>query len=245
MSHRSRHFSSTMYNSHMKLRKIHNGTRKELVSRQYAIGVGVSLSSRMFTAARILEMIKWSIPFTADVVVVYVADSIHSINMVVRSGLRQEVAVERSIAKGSETLQCIRDLAEQSLPKYDLAKIVYATWSDVSDKKYQEKVDFLYKAYGMNVSFREHVKSVVREWLRGEERKFSDLEIEKFGFYVLEELPELVGRVPIKGIVCDAYIYPQASALTQFVEDLQNGVIFPDIGQQILDTNPKVFLEVR
>jgi len=58
-------------------------------------------------------------------------------------------------------------------------------------------------------------------------------------------MPEVICRVPIKGYACDACVYPFDGELTQFVEQVQKGEIFPEIKANILDTEPKVFLEVR
>lgn len=67
----------------------------------------------------------------------------------------------------------------------------------------------------------------------------------KMAFYILEELPEVISRVKIGGVVCDAYAYPFDGDLPEFVEQLQQKKIFPKIAGKLLDTQSKVFLEVR
>lgn len=62
---------------------------------------------------------------------------------------------------------------------------------------------------------------------------------------VIEELPEVLARTPIKGMTFDAYAYPFDGELPELVERIQRGDIFPEIKESIMDTEPKVFLEVR
>lgn len=49
----------------------------------------------------------------------------------------------------------------------------------------------------------------------------------------------------MKGVVCDAFTYPFDGELPELTEKIQNGEIFPEIKENIMDTEPKVFLEVR
>ena len=86
---------------------------------------------------------------------------------------------------------------------------------------------------------------ILRNYLKKESREYSDADIHKFGTYVIEELPEIICRVPIAGITYDAFVYPFDGEITRLVEKIQQGKIFPEIKKNVMDTEPKVFLEVR
>ena len=49
----------------------------------------------------------------------------------------------------------------------------------------------------------------------------------------------------MNGVECDAYVYPFDGELVVLTEKIQRGELFPEIKKAIMDTNPKVFLEVR
>ena len=49
----------------------------------------------------------------------------------------------------------------------------------------------------------------------------------------------------MNGVECDAFVYPFDGELAMFAEKIQRGELFPEIKKVIMDTKPKVFLEVR
>jgi hypothetical protein len=65
------------------------------------------------------------------------------------------------------------------------------------------------------------------------------------GVSSFEEFTEVLCRVKIAGNECDAYAYPYSGLVTELVDNIQQGLIFPKIKEEIIDTKPKVFLEVR
>lgn len=78
-----------------------------------------------------------------------------------------------------------------------------------------------------------------------EGRNFSDKDIMRLVEYIIEELPEMLSRVPINGTNFDANVYPGRSILTDFISDIQSGTIFPDISRTLIKTEPKIFAEVH
>lgn len=229
----------------MELRLIRGGNVHELEARSYNIGVGISLGNKWFTTQNIVDLVKWSLQYTREIVVVYVADSIHAINLEVRNRISSGRAMTRSTRMGSEIIQSVREQIEKSISQDDLKKIVYVTWNEIIDAKYERKMAFLIRLFFSSENFRNKVTSIVRDGVAKEARKFTDDEIQKLSMYILHEMPELICRVPMKEYRCDAYVYPFDGELTRLAEQIQKGEVFPEIKENILDTEPKVFLEVR
>lgn len=229
----------------MKLHKIRGGSLGSLESREYNICVGISLGNKWFTPENILELIKWSLIYTKEYIVICPADDIHAINIQIRSRKSPESALRLAKKMGTEIVASVKELTDQHLDDEQKSKLIFADWSDVADEKYKKKVNFLYEAFGSNLDFRNTVRDIVKEYTSKGDRIFSKEDIDMLSTYILEELPELIGRVPVKGYICDAYAYPFDGSLTKLVEDIQLGNKFPEIRNKILDTEPKVFLEVQ
>ncbi len=229
----------------MNLYKIRGGTEQELLDKKYNIGIGISLGNKWFTPTNILEQIKWALQYTHEYVVVYVADLIHAINLEVRNDISHERAVRVSVNKGEKILQEVKNLIETSLAESDKQKIRYATWSDLLTVDYVQKTKYLYDLYEQDENFRERLHSIVRGYTANEAKSFSESEIHRLGMYIIEELPEMVARVPIKDMAYDANAYPHSSGVVELVDEIQQGLAFSEIKEKIMDTEPKVFLEVR
>ena len=229
----------------MNFYSIRSGSIEELESKKYNIGVGISLGNKWFTPENILGLIKWSLAFTREKVIVYVADSIHALNIEARNGRNPEKAMEMALDQGQNILDQVKSLVDKELNIEDKSKIVYAHWSDLLDNEYKQKVQYFYDLYKNNEEFRNNIIGLVKSHIRKENRLFRDEAIEKMAAYILEELPEIMCRLNIAGIFCDAHVYPYDGELIEFVEKLQKGVVFPEIKEKIMDIEPRVFIEVR
>jgi tRNA-dependent cyclodipeptide synthase len=229
----------------MQLYKIRGGNEEELFAKKYNIGVGISLGNRWFTVENILGLVGWSLEYTRESVVVYVADSIHALNIEARTGKSLEKSKVITLQQGRAILEQVKEQVAESVSEQSRQRIVYAQWDDIVDQKYQQKVDFLYNLYSSDKDFRGKILDLVNEHTATETRMFDENARTKMAQYILEELPESLCRVKISGVTCDAYAYPFDGPLCIFIEELQRGVVFPEIGNTIIDTEPKVFLEVR
>lgn len=223
----------------MELHSIRGGTNEELENKTYTIGVGISLGNKWFTPENIVESIRWALDNTKDVVVVYVADTIHAINLEIRNRISHEKAL-KEVTKSRTDLYA----KVQEVGMFD-SRVVFATWDDLTDDKFKEKVKVTYDFYDTNPDFKNHIYSLVRSYTSKEARKFSDADIHHFGKYLVEEIPEIINRVPIKGLIVDAYTYPYDNDTSKLAEQIQRGEIFPELKARLMDTKPKVFLEVR
>ena len=229
----------------MNLFSIRSGTKEELESKKYNIGVGISLGNKWFTTENILGLVQWSLKYTREKIVIYVADSIHALNIEARNDRSSEKAREMALQQGQKILDEVKARINETFIPKDIAKISYAHWDELVDDQYKENVSYLYKLFETDEDFKNAILNLVQSHTSKESRSFSNEALEKMAHYILEELPEVLCRVKIAGTVYDAYAYPFDGELCAFVEQLQNGEIFPEIKTIILKTKPKVFLEVR
>lgn len=229
----------------MQLHKIRGGDKESLEAKLYNIGVGISLGNKWFTAANIVELINWSLKHTKEYVVVYVADSIHAINEEVRGRMSKERAMSRSLKKGEQIISAVKDMVDKEFSEEDRKRIVYVSWNEIVDEEYQKKMSYLIELFYSSSDFKDRIKSIVVKNTSKEDRIFDDTDIEKLSMYIVSELPEIICRVPMNQYSCDAYVYPFDGELTQLAEEIQLGHVFPQIKENIIDTEPKVFLEVR
>jgi tRNA-dependent cyclodipeptide synthase len=229
----------------MEFHSVHGGTKEALLNHEYNIGVGISLGNKWFTIENTLELTKWALGYTRDFVVIYVADSIHAINLEVRNRISYEKASKLANEMGDEFLKDFKEKVDEELSADEKHHIVYAKWDKLITPAYKEKLLYLYGRYTENGSFREAIQAIVKEFTAKERRNFSEQEINRLGDYIVEEFPEVLSRVPIDGYIYDAYAYPFSGSLTKLVEQIQLGTIFPEIRENVMDTEPKIFLEVR
>jgi len=228
----------------MNLYNIRGGSREDLENHKYNIGVGISIGNKWFNVENILELVKWSLKYTRERVTVYVADSIHALNIEAREGKDHIRAKDVALRKGNEILDAVKERVNETLSVDEIRKIDFIHWDSLVNSLYEEKLAYLYKFFEENEEFRGAITNLVKRFIAKEKRSFSEAAIKKMCYYILEELPELIARVNVGKISYDAYIYPIDTDLNYFVEQLQKGDIFPEIRVKILDTEPKVFLEV-
>ncbi len=231
----------------MELKSIRGGTIQNLQDKQYNLGVGISLGNRWFTVENIIGLIKWCLPRTREYVVVYVADSIHAINLEVRKRISYEKALVLSDKLGTDLLDQVKQLVQETFSPDEINKIFYVKWNMITDDKFKSKVKYLYNFYDNNEDFRDHLQLIVKNAIFKENnpRTFSEKDILRLTNYIIEELPEQTTRVPMGKYVCDAFVYPYDGEIVKMAEHIQNGEKYPEIKSNIIDTEPKVFLEVR
>ncbi len=229
----------------MELHLVRGGSREDLEDKKYNIGVGISLGNKWFSVENILELIRWALPRTRESVVVYAADSIHAINLEVRKRIRYEKALALANQLGDELLGKLQIETSKAFSPEELGRIHFAKWDSIVDESYKAKRQFLYEFYENNSDFREAVEAIARHAVSKEIRSFSETEIHRLGMYVLEEMPEQLARVAAHGIVWDAFVYPYDGEIPRLNDRIQQGKEFPEIRERVMDTQPKVFLEVR
>ena len=228
----------------MNLYSIRGGNKTELLKKQYTIGIGISLGNKWFTPENVIELVKWALPLTKDKVIIYVADSIHAINLEVRNRISFEKAKKVADKMGADILDDVKQRLADQLSSKDQEKILYVRWEDFVDESYKVKLNYLYSFYKDNLEFKAAVHSIVRSFTSKEKKNFTDSQINRLGDYLIEEIPECMNRVEMAGNICDAYAYPFDSEMARLIEKMQYGEIFPEIKAHIMYTEPKVLLEV-
>ena len=229
----------------MNLYKIRGGTEEELYTRQYQIGVGISLGNKWFSVENITSLVIWSLKYSKDLVIVYVADSIHAINLEVRKRLTRDKAAALADEMGTKVLREVEDALLGTLSSLDFNRIRFAKWNEITDQDYLEKLSFLEEKYISDSNFIIDIENIVKNFTKDEVRKFDAEQIHRLGDYLIQELPECLYRVKIAGNECDAFVYPYDGELPEFIENLQKGLIYPEIREKVMDTKPKVFITVR
>lgn len=96
----------------MELHCIRGGSLSELANKNYVIGVGISLGNKWFTPENIVELVQWALAHSKDDVIVYMADSIHALNIEARSGKNYERAKEVALKQGTEILEKVRTIIQ-------------------------------------------------------------------------------------------------------------------------------------
>ena len=163
----------------MNLHTIRGGTKEDLESRKYTIGVGISLGNKWFNIENILSLIEWSLIHSRDKVVVYVADSIHALNIEARSGVNKEKALQKALALGEEILGSVKEKADILFNEDENKRIEYVHWDKIKDEKYNLKLDFLYNYYNNNSDFKDKILEIIKKHISKEDRVFSDTSLEK------------------------------------------------------------------
>jgi hypothetical protein len=174
-----------------------------------------------------------------------VADSIHAINLEVRKGISEKAAQNKANQMGDILLNEVKTELSKSISSRDYERIKFAKWNELIDTGFTMKLDFLRNFYIHNASFKSKIHSIVRNVTSKEDRVFDDSEVHRLGDYIIEEMPELISRVNMIGIICDAYVYPFDGELAEFIEHIQKGQEFPEIKECVMDTEPKVLLIVK
>ena len=229
----------------MQLHQIQGADEKDLNRKKFNIGIGISLGNKWFTPENVLELTKWCLQYTKDHVIVYVADSIHAVNLEVRNRMTPERAARVADQKGDQILKEVKEHIDKNLDSEGLKKIYYAKWKDIVDESYVSKTKFLYSLYESAGQFQDKIHDLIKGFVSKEDRQFSEDEIHRLGTYLIEEMPEVLARVPIKNLGCDASAYPFDGPLPIFLENIQKGIVFPEIREKVMDTEPKILLVVR
>ena len=220
------------------------GNIADLEAKKYTIGVGISLGNKWFTPENIIEVAKWSLEHSTGKVVIYAADSIHAINLEVRNRISHEKALKQAERMSSELFEKVK-VGLAGFDQNDISRLLFVNWDAIVDDNFNKKLEYLMDRYEKDPVFKDYIHNIVRSHTSKESRKFSEEDVDRFGDYIISEMPEFLTRVPMGGVVVDAYVYPHDNEVTKFAEDLQKGAIFPEIKNIIMDTEPKVFLEVR
>jgi tRNA-dependent cyclodipeptide synthase len=74
----------------MRIEKILDADIKDIENRRFNICIGISLGNKYFSKPRIKGFIEWAIKYTKNDVLVWVADTPHSVNFEILKGYTKE-----------------------------------------------------------------------------------------------------------------------------------------------------------
>ena len=219
----------------MQVKNIISGSEEKLRNKEYIIGVGISLGNKFFSLENILEYINFSLIYSKSNVIVYVADSIHSYNIEVRSRVSRQKSLDIAVMKGKELLKMV-EIACESYNFEEKSRIKFVSWTEIEDKEdYKMMMDFVFKYYESNLDFKRELQYITRSLVSKEARFFDYDDIETFNKYFLSELPELLTRVKIGKYNCDAFVCPYESDFTKLSACIQNGIKYHELQLNIVD----------
>lgn len=223
---------------------VRGSTEEEVKSKKFNIYVGISLGNKWFTKENLRKHLEWSLKYTKDRVGLLVADTLHVINYEVRNNMKKETAIKKSLKKGDEMVELLKELINE-LPGNSQGKIDIIRWKDVKENLFNEEfLSVLYKEYDNNKNFGEYLLEIVRKHLQESDEDFSEEKIVQLGEYIINELPELLHGFVFKGTLYNCYTYPYDSLLTMMVEKIYNKELFPELSDK-LDIKRNVFVELK
>ena len=228
----------------LKLGVIRGATEVEVKSKKFNIYLGISLGNKWFSKNNTREHLKFALKYAKDRVGLVVADTLHAINYEVRDRISYEKAIKKSFKKGTEFIEMLKELIGE-LPEKERKVIDIIRWEDVKkDRLYKKILPIVKKEFKNNRKFKEAILAIIWEHIKLEKREFSEKELERFGDYLLEELPEVLNGFIFKNTYYNCYLYPYDTKFTQFIADLQNGKIFAKVSKKIIDKH-NVFVELK
>jgi len=206
------------------IKKVIGSSKEEIEKKKFNIYIGISLGNKWFTKKNIREYIVWALKHTKNKVVILIADKLHSINYEIRGGYNHERAVKKALREGNKFLKLLKGIIS-GLPDEKKEKIDIIRWEKLEKiSEHKKAVKILYREFNKNKDFKKHISRIVKQSM---EKEFSEKEIEKLSYYVLNELPEMLRGFYYKKDYYNAYIYPFYMSVADFVEKLQKKKLFP------------------
>ncbi len=229
----------------MRIKIVRGASKSEVEAKNFNIYIGISLGNKWFSKENIENYLLWTLGHTKSKVSILIADTLHAINYEIKDRKTAQNARSKSLKEGDGFELIARSIIGH-LPKEQREKIDIVRWNIIErDKTLSRIKKNFYSEFEKNQHFKKSIMEIVRENVNKSVRKLTDNEIEELCRYVLEELAEVVNGFEYNGIHYNLYICPEDTVLTQFVENLQNGDIFPDLQKKtVLKNNVFVQLEI-
>ena len=226
----------------MQIKKTFNTTKEEIESKKYNISIGISLGNKFFSKENLREYLKWSLKYTKGKIIFLIADKIHAINYSVRSSDESKNRnIKRALKEGDKIKKKLEELIlELSIKEQSKVKILRWEEYEQEDGFYKNFISIICDEFENNKRFREKILSLIKSMIN--DRKFSNEEYLELSKYLLEEFVFSYSGVKIDSEYFGMYIYPQESILHEFLQEIQQGKIFPELGKKL--TREKVVLAI-
>lgn len=189
------------------------------------------------------EHLKFALRYSKGRVGLLVADTLHAINYEVRNRISYEKAVRKSLRKGAEFIEMLKELITE-LSEKEQKKIDIIRWNDVKeDDLYKKLIPLAEKQFKTNNKFKETILKIIEEHIKQERRIFTKKEVKRLGEYLIEELPEILNGFVFNSTYYNCFLYPYDNKLSQFIGNLQDDKIFPELKKKIVEKH-NVFVEL-
>ena len=215
------------------MKKLFNTSKEEIESKKYNIFIGISLGNKWFSKENLQEYLKWALKYSKGEILFLIADKIHAINYGVRSSYESKNRnIKRALKEGSKIKQMLGELIFE-LPKEEQSKIKILRWEEYkkNDEFYKKYVSIVYDEFEKNKKFKERILSLIKSMIK--DKKFSNEEYLELSKYLIEEFILSYSGVKMNSEYFGMYIYPQESILHEFLEKVQQGIIFPEINKKL------------
>lgn len=227
----------------MKIGQCINATQNDISSKKFNYWIGISLGNKYFSKENIQKYIEWTLLNTKESVLVVIADWIYSINVQVLDKRNEQPALRKAMKLGDTKLAEVTEIINQLSPE-QAAKVKITQWKDIeSSTNHQNRVKILFEEFQNKGNFYSRIIDIVKENFKGSRKKLEDSDIEKLSEYVLHEIPLFLDGIHLLSNTYDAILYPKIGQIDFLVEDLQQGLIFPEITKKLNIKLPAAIIE--
>jgi len=223
---------------------VRGGTIEEVKAKKFNIYIGISLGNKWFTEENIKEQILWGLKYTKEKLGLLVADTLHAINYEVRNDEKPEIALSKSIRKGNEMIDILKEIIK-TLPKEKQKVIEIIRWDSVKADPFSKKaIPFLFNEYKENIEFNKKILAVIERYLKHSNESLGKKKMDKLSSYILYELPEFLNGFTFKNTYYNCYIYPFDGDSMRMVDKIQKRKLFPYFHDK-LNIKNNVFVELK
>ena len=217
----------------MKIVQSINATQKDIVNKKFNYWIGISLGNKCFSKENIQKYVEWAILNTKESVLIVIADWIYSINTRVLDKRNAQPALNKAMRLGDKKLAEVIEIISHLSPD-QAAKVKIARWKDIeSSETHQNRVKIIFEEFSKKDDFYNRIIDIVKENFKGRPETLEISDIEKLSEYVLHEIPMFLDGIHLFGHTYDAILYPKIGQIDLLEQDLQKGVVFPEITKSL------------
>ncbi len=228
----------------MKIGQCINAIPQDIDSNKFNYWIGISLGNRFFAKENIRKYIEWTLLHTNNSVFVLVADSIHSINLEILDGHKNQAALRKALRFGDAKIAEIENVI-QSFPIEKAHKIKVGRWSDIENNEvHKKRVRIFFEEFGKKESFHKRVVDIVKDSFKNNPKNIVQADVDKLAEYVLNELPPFIDGLHAFECLYDAIIYPSIGPIDILVKDIQEGLVFPWLTKNLEVKSPAAIIEL-
>jgi len=225
----------------MEIKEIFNTTKREIESKKFNIFIAICLKNKFFLNGNSIneENLKFylnlALKNTKEKVLFLIADKIQVTNYNARCHDNEQARrynSRRVLRDGDQIKENLREFAKK-LPKEIQDKIDILQWEEYenTDSFCKKTTNLVYKEFGGNLEFREHVFNVIKKTMT--DRPFTDKQYWEMCNYLLDEFSLVYSGLTFKEKYYGLFFYPQMDSTSHFIEDLKSKKIFSELAAKL------------